>query len=288
MTYGEYGVTRLGRLAGTLRVSQDGLMTVLDCDCERVGEEIYRLAAVCGGEYVPIGVMMPDGARLRFSKRLTKNAVRELLPNEPDAFEIILPGENPAAAPSDDRGQPVDMPPKSEPRDMPRLTVNPITPTTSAPRAELKWLLDGDRRFRPIQSGGETLNNRELDSRHSPSPKSDLTHGCETPIMPEAKKPADTLPRSEAPAIPESPAPRGFWAPIGDPAILFRDNDAELITGEVTGALTRNDGDIMLLAIPISQDTPFPMMPVFCFGDPEVIDGREYVVFKIKNGLLTA
>ncbi|MDR3277146.1 MAG: hypothetical protein LBT12_00080 [Oscillospiraceae bacterium] len=253
MNNGEYGVTRLGRRAGTVSVVQNGLTTRFDCACDHAGDEILRLAAVCNGRYVPLGVMAPDGGALRLCRNYSKNALRELGFSEPGEFRLVLPGETydgvaaetfapqpepvPAPEPMQTRGSEPERPPERQDADF-----RPITPPA------------------PV-----TLTEPERAPR-----------GVEAP------------PRSAGPSIPAEPAPRGKWTPIANPSILFRDNDAELISGEVAGALTCAEDGVTLLAVPILPDAPFPMMPIFCFGDPAVIDGREYVVFKLKNGLLTA
>ena len=38
------------------------------------------------------------------------------------------------------------------------------------------------------------------------------------------------------------------------------------------------------LAVPIEPDAPFPLMPVFCFGQSVRIGDRNYVVFSLENG----
>jgi hypothetical protein len=58
------------------------------------------------------------------------------------------------------------------------------------------------------------------------------------------------------------------------------------MTDKVRGALARAAGDMVYIAVPISGDAPFPMTPVFCFGEPETIDGADYLVFCLKNGVL--
>ncbi len=76
------------------------------------------------------------------------------------------------------------------------------------------------------------------------------------------------------------------WSPTDNPSALFGDPDFAGICRGVKDALTKPSGDLTLLAVPSSKDEPFPMMPVFCFGDSGRIAGREYIIFKIKNGKL--
>ena len=92
-------------------------------------------------------------------------------------------------------------------------------------------------------------------------------------------------PAEEPPAKAEPPAPTDdAWSPLEDPSALFNDPDIAAACQNAKGALVKEKDGVTLLAIPVIAGTPFPMMPVFCFGDYVMIDGREYVVFKIKNG----
>jgi hypothetical protein len=77
------------------------------------------------------------------------------------------------------------------------------------------------------------------------------------------------------------------WQYAEIPAALFVDPDISKTCQDVTNALVRTEEDHVLLAVPISPEEPFSMMPVFCFGTPRQIDGSEYIVFKIKDGYLT-
>ena len=74
------------------------------------------------------------------------------------------------------------------------------------------------------------------------------------------------------------------WRPIDDPSALFNDSDLANACRGVRGALTMDADGVTLLAVPVTPAEPFPLMPVFCFGDPVMIGGLEYMVFKSKNG----
>ena len=87
-------------------------------------------------------------------------------------------------------------------------------------------------------------------------------------------------------AAPPPPSAGPPWVPISDASGLFEDRELAQICRYLPGALLREIQGIHLLAIPIQSAAPFPMMPVFCFGEPAFISGREYVLFKIQNGTL--
>ncbi|MDR2356513.1 MAG: hypothetical protein LBD92_00290 [Oscillospiraceae bacterium] len=80
-------------------------------------------------------------------------------------------------------------------------------------------------------------------------------------------------------------APRPVWRGEASPETLFRDGELAALARGVTGALSSGlPGGGALLAVPISEREPFPMMPIFCFGTPAAIGGAEYLVFTIRDG----
>ena len=94
-------------------------------------------------------------------------------------------------------------------------------------------------------------------------------------------------PHEEHVAPPDPPLPSGGWSPIKDPSVLFSDPDIATACKSARGTLVKTADSATLLAVPVKNDEPFPMMPVFCFGEPETIDGGEYLIFNIKNGALS-
>ncbi len=76
----EYPVYINGRKAGVLSVRRDGLMTTFEADCE-YAEGLLRLWVYGDGESLPLGVLRPEGGRLRLKKRFTKNELRRLSGN---------------------------------------------------------------------------------------------------------------------------------------------------------------------------------------------------------------
>ena len=89
-----------------------------------------------------------------------------------------------------------------------------------------------------------------------------------------------------APTEPPEPPKLPGWRSISNPWTLFDDADIADACRGVQGALTVERDGFVLLAVPVGADEPFPMMPIFCFGEPEMIEGRGYVVFKTQNGNL--
>jgi len=74
--FGEYVVEYGGTKVGRLSVSGEGLMVRFSCECVVVTTDILRLAILCENRYVVLGVLLPDGDKLRFTKRYSKNDLR--------------------------------------------------------------------------------------------------------------------------------------------------------------------------------------------------------------------
>ncbi len=117
---GEHKVLFNGSEAGTLTVERNGLMTVFECECDIVCDDVVRLAAARGDECVPIGVMMPVGGKLKLRKSFSKAALSDLGIGGDDGFYLIrktedlcIPksaAETPDAAAEDDAPAHVDAP----------------------------------------------------------------------------------------------------------------------------------------------------------------------------------
>ena len=76
----EYPVYINGKKTGVLSVRRDGLMTAFEADCE-YAEGLLRLWVYGDGEPLPLGVLRPEGGRLRLKKRFTKNELRRFSGN---------------------------------------------------------------------------------------------------------------------------------------------------------------------------------------------------------------
>jgi hypothetical protein len=266
----KFTVTRSGRPFGEVCLAQDGLMTEISYSgASPDGENVYRLAAVCGGRYVPLGVPAPSGgaggARFEINdlsasrevfaampfdtsgrrgkpcgiepfyvikKRFTKNALRELGFAEPSAFELVLPGE--------------EYTPEE-------CAAGECVPEECVP-----------------EGGG-------ADAPETAEP--------EPVTLPEPEPTTPTEPDPKPPPAPPRPL-TGEWAPEPEPGRFFPGGGEAAFTEKARGALARADGDAIHIAVPISGDAPFPAMPVFCLGEPETIGGEDYLVFKLKNGAL--
>ena len=216
---GRFDVTRAGALIGEARLSKNGLMQDINFSGSAPdSENVYRLAAVCGEQYVLLGVPVPDrNGTLTLKKSLSRTTIRALGLDSPTAFELVLPGESYG---SNEKRSAI------EPDAMPESIIAEITEEPDLPLI------------------ADVAERREVES--------------------------------------------GDWRPIANPSVMFAENGALSTTDEIKGAIIRETGELVLLAIPISESEPFPLMSAFCLGEPQTIDGIEYLVFKLKNGAFTA
>jgi hypothetical protein len=234
---GNFSVVADGKNVGSVHIEQNGLMTVFNCACSYKSNDVLRLAAVCGGHYVPLGVMAPDAGVLRLKKSYSKNALISVGYNDPTAYHLIRAGEVYTGAPA------------------------------SAPE------------------NNETASE-EVVYNDFPDP---------TDYYYEPEPEAEPVPRASE-AVPQTaqvnpsgkmPNAEGGWVHIANPCVLFSDLGAQESCEGVSNALTMERDGYVLLAVPVSPNEPFPMMPVFCFGSSGEVSGQDCVIFKIRNGNLT-
>ena len=218
---GRFDVTRAGLVFGVAELSENGLMQDISFAGSAPDDKnVYRLAAVCAGQYVALGVPVPDkSGTLTLKKSLSRAAVRVLGFVLPSAFELVLPGEE----------------------------------------------------------CGDVFDNEvvEFDNEQEiiiVPPMPELNHEPE----PETKAQAVTT------------TGRDNWRNAPNPSVMFTENGALSAVDDIVGALIREDGEFIHLVIPVSDGEPFPLMSAFCLGEPQTINGGEYLVFKLKNGAFTA
>jgi hypothetical protein len=291
ITTGNLPVYADGRSVGTVTVSQNGLMTVFNCACSFNSRDILRLAAVCAGRYVPLGVVMPDAGpdTLRFKKSFSKNTLTAMGYDDPLSYHLIRPGEvwretaeehssaviAPAAPAEEQQTIPMSPAASSAPP-MPGYSADGSRPGTS--RAET------DSGSPPEPLSGETPLPLQLQDTASDEVTEELLAAL---LEMTLKNRAEASGAAETSALVDAPPPDDVWYPAENPASLFDDPEIAKSCENVMGALAKTEDDTLLLAVPVSPDEPFSMMPVFCFGSPRQIDSMDYIVFKIKDGYLT-
>jgi hypothetical protein len=302
--YGEFAVTAGGRDVGSLHVTQEGLMTVYECTCDIVTNNILRLAAVSDEKYVPLGVMMPNEGNpstLRLKKSFSKNALISMGLNKAETFHLICPDEVYTGCPEGVyNGNPETVctcDPEPVYHNDPEPVINASSvqePVESAqemkPAAVNPELIKAVERMihqlssEPVKTEDEAEQPEAVPEPFIAEPSPAPTNAGTAYEEPEEERLPQYVP-GQREAVPQ-PA-YGGWRPIEKPSSLFNDETIAEACEEVSGALAMEQAGLTMLAVPVSPDAPFPMMPIFCFGSSEDIGGQEYIIFKIKNGYLS-
>lgn len=75
---GSYPLYVAGVRKGTLTLREENLRTVFEADCADDGAGLYRaFAAGPGGSRLPLGVLSPEGGRLRVRRSFSKDELRQ-------------------------------------------------------------------------------------------------------------------------------------------------------------------------------------------------------------------
>lgn len=265
---GDFPVRLDGAVVGRVTITQDGLLIVFSCTCDYRPRDILRLAAVCRGKYVPLGVMAPEAGLLRTKKSFTRNALLNAGYEDPESFHLIRPEDvyrEPGA----------DEPELSEPADRPAAY-------NDFPDPETYDFDYSDGNSEPAANAQDTSS--EPDETGYEQETDPYSHGP----VPEARIP-DTAPADpQISAEPTGTAPETVdgWLPLPNPGILFEDESIQEACQDIKNALITERDGYLLLAVPVLATEPFPLMPVFCFGSSGQAGGQDCIIFKIKNGNL--
>ena len=73
------------------------------------------------------------------------------------------------------------------------------------------------------------------------------------------------------------------WNKMEDPALLLRDPFLCERLNRCADSRWRRDGDKLALALPIRDNTPFPLEAMFCFASPEWVEGELCAVFRFDG-----
>lgn len=258
MTYqtGEFSVTAGSDSVGTVHITQNGLMLVFDCTCSTVSQDILRLAAVCNGTDVPLGVLIPDSDRLHLKKRFSKNALTSMGYCDTSVFYLITADGH----------------------------VADYTDQTASDSSQ-------DNDLHPPVSDSQYQLMKPAPAPIDPTPtETDVKTEAE-PHRPDLEAPPTAKVVSDADAADmtdeATSAELDGWSPARDPGSLFSDPDLSVLCAEVTEAMMREQDGYVFLAVPLRVDAPFPLMSIFCFGSTGNIGGKTVVIFKLKDGNLT-
>ena len=139
---GAFPVHLGGVRVGTVTVSQSNQRTSFACVCNNTTRDVLRLAAVCSGRFVPLGVVMPDGDTVRLNKNYTRAALGALGFDTAESYHLIRAGDvwhGDAIAP-DAAPEPVPITPEPKPIKPEPAPVKPEPVIMQAPPAETSSL----------------------------------------------------------------------------------------------------------------------------------------------------
>jgi len=308
--FGEYIVEYNSAKVGLLTVSEHGLMARFTCQCVVATAEVLRLAILSGDRYIPLGVLLPEGDKLHFAKQFSKNDLRmkglssidgcrlvtsrDTLTAEPRPMPIPEPMPEPTPEP-----EPIPEPiPAPEPEPIPPPEPEPIPQPALTPESELPptpvgdGVLDVPPDLEPDPNPfpePEWESIEELDDRKAIYTHAAIITADPPSVADENPDDIDPYPVIAALAPEPEPMPTAPWTAHPDPGLLFLDPDLIAACANISGAMTRPCGnDCIALAVPFESGKPFPLMPVFCFGKAEEVNGRSHLVFQIKNGILVS
>jgi len=190
-------------------------------------------------------------------------------PSEPlPAPPIPLPEPLPEPPPTGAQCAPLQVPPATPVGDA-ALGVPPTTNTPSAESPTPQPTLAPSPEWEFIQNFTPIKDETTAETIHIfPAP----------PTIPPPYTEADLDDIHPYPPQAETP-----WIPHPNPGVLF--TDPELCKIKITDARTRACGnDCILLAAPLKEGEPFPLMQIFSLGEVQVIEDKAYLVFRIKDG----
>ena len=287
---GTHPVIRDGAEIGTLTITQSGNMTAFDLLCRYNSVDVLRLAGVSSGNYVNIGVAIPEGGNLILKKKFSKSSLAVLKLETEAGFHLIRSDESYAASQDDS----IEL--RTKESEEPKIkSAEPIIESLETQIESTTEAFEAPAQETVEEALTEILDEPQEKSQsavpaENPPENTDILH--ENTPEAESVEPESAAPElneqhvepelSESTEATQDDAP--MWTPIADPSALFGDPDIVNACKGITGALTMKQEGITLLAIPLESDKPFPLMPVFCFGDSAKIDGVEYIVFKSKDG----
>lgn len=135
--------------------------------------------------------------------------------------------------------------------------------------------------------GAAALQETVAMAPHQELPKAAETQPAQLEDCP-APEPAALCPAAEAPVRPEPenrpPALRKpEWRLEPQPELLVRDPEIRRVLSQVDNAISLADGDTTWLGVPLEVGKPFPLMSIFCLGRWEKINGKNFMVFQIKD-----
>ncbi|MCL2842331.1 MAG: hypothetical protein FWE28_02535 [Oscillospiraceae bacterium] len=290
--HGTYAIEHNHTKVGQLTVSAAGIRTHFQAECVVVTGEVLRLALLVGEQYIPLGVMRPEGDKFLFGKRYSRlelqtkgiaaiHGVRLMAvgqhapppePMEPTAGDAAPEVPSPVLDPAIETHAP-EPAPVPEPIPEPILIPEPELEPKAEPVMETPVLT-------PLPAVPVSAPTPEAEP---PEGSPVFTHEARfTASLPVADRDLDDI--DPYPATRPVVAPAPDWSPCPNPAALFTDPNLIAAGRRLKEARTRPMGAHTELAVPFDTGKPFPLMPIFCLGQVTDINGQAHLVFQVKDG----
>ncbi len=273
---GKYPITNNDMIIGELLVEPRGSMHRFRARCSAGLDGVFRLAVLSGGMLAPIGIMAPSGGGWSLEKTLSPAALRSMGITSIDG--ATLTGAEAgmgavAAAASCAPAPQIDKQHLSE-----AAGWHEGKAAEAAEPAEEEAM---EQAMEPAEEeAAAALPDNSPESRQLYKDEAGRPDFAPPEVIHEI--PAAYLPYG-------SPEPGGYeegWAEERGSERLFKDPEIKRICRDMTDTLIKTEDGAFYLAVPIIRGRPFPAMPIFCFGTSRKINGKNYVVFKIKDGEL--
>ncbi|MBR3083072.1 MAG: hypothetical protein IKH03_00655 [Oscillospiraceae bacterium] len=257
-----------GALAGKLTVDRQGPRTAFDAECA-MRPDLLRISVYGGGREGYLGLLAPEGERLTLHRLFSRSQLRDF-PQEIERVERAgLPPEVPDAAA--EAGEPEAPAEQREPEAAPaqeasegvQMSKTAMEKEAPKPCPEPECVAEPDAQERRPETMPESDVQEPCPEPESPL-EPDTSKSCPDPESKPEPQPADARAAQEQASSPEE-----------EPLDWFASPD---------GALVCFDGVHSLIALPLGDER----IPAGVPGEQREIEGREYLVYRTRDGRLEA
>lgn len=254
--------TSEGTPAGTISVTAKGSRTVFDY-AGPVMKEVRRLALLSSGTALSLGIPVPKEGELRLHRAMSRLELGDFRWEE--ARGVLTDPEAELSA----LIAPPEPDPKAEPVPEPETPPEEKTPPEPAPEPE---------------TPPEEETPPEPDPDPEPVPEPEPEPEPEPVLEPEPPKPEPEPEPEPAPVPRLTPAPEEGWFIEPDPGRHILDPELKTAAERAGEAWVGFEGADTLLAFPWTPSEPFPMLPIFRLGAASTMAGRNFIVFRLRDG----
>ncbi len=251
-----------GALAGKLTVDRQGPRTAFDAECA-MRPDLLRISVYGGGREGYLGLLAPEGERLTLHRLFSRSQLRDF-PQEIERVERAgLPPEVPDAAA--EAGEPEAPAEQRDPEAAPAQEASEGVQMskTAMEKDSAELCPEPDAQERRPETMPESDVQEPCPEPESP-PEPDTPKSCPEPESKPEPQPADARAAREQASSPEE-----------EPLDWFASPD---------GALVCFDGVHSLIALPLGDER----IPAGVPGERREIEGREYLVYRTRDGRLEA